>query len=298
MSDNGINHTKVSPSGVGDYAVCPLKLYLDSAYPDERVHDPYVPHKDFGTVCHFVTQYLLGCAPDEEPADETLTSARQCPGVPKTPAAFDARVQKCSQKAVQTLEAVSPLPPGTFWVSEHSTQDKTLLPWRKARRTGLVEGFGGSIDLLRNDRAILWDLKFTGRIPEEIKTTYLWQLGSYHICSDVPKTGILWVSRDGNHSAHLCIDWTDPKLALLKDRIRRFVEFTAHKNFPSLAWPVKGEACTFCQHKGSDRCPVWHVPPIENDSYRQLETSLRGSNDLDDLLRHAQPALDKLPDLL
>ena len=272
----------ISPSGVGDYAVCPYKLVLDSDFPDPVEFDMYEPHKDFGTVCHYTTQYLLGCAPDKAPTEEQLISARQCPGVPKTPSNFDARVLKCSNLAIETLNQVSPLPAGMHWISEHHTTIPTLLPWRLGRNTGEVEGYGGSIDIMRSDRGILWDFKFVGRLPEAIKTVYLWQLASYYLCSKVRKTGILWTTRDGNHPAHLLIDWeSSPELQEFAGRVHRFIEFTGHKKFRSIAWPVKGESCFFCKHKGV-RCPLYKIPAIVDDSFKGLFST--EENDLDRLI--------------
>lgn len=280
--DNGINHTHVSPSGVGDYAVCPYKLVLDSQHPGVNQNDPYVPHKDFGTVCHYTTQYMLGCAPAKAPTEAEINSARSCPGVPKTPANFNDRVTQCSSKAIEVLNRISPLPAGTTWVSEHHTTIPTLLPWRLGRNSGKVEGFGGSIDLLRSDREILWDLKFVGRLPDDIKTAYLWQLATYHLSSKVPQTGILWTTRDSKNACHLLIDWR--KSAALQDylaRVYKFIEFTSLKKFTGLAWPVKGEACAFCKHKGV-RCPLYDLPKIVDDSYTAVLSTER--TELDDLL--------------
>lgn len=265
-----VNLGKVSPSIVGAFAACPLRLVYLTDYPEEseaRMRE-MAPVMDFGTVCHYMAQYCLGCAPPDEPTPEQVESARRCNGVPSTLDAFTRRVNKCAENAVKVLNQLSPLPPGVVWVSEHKAHDKSLLPTRTSRHGTQYKGFGGSIDIMRSDREILWDFKFVGRIPTEIKNEYLWQLGGYHIVSGVPKTGILWQGRDGTSVAHLLLDWREPHLQEIRQYILNFLAFVDLAHFRRYAWPVKGDSCGFCDYK--HRCPLWRVPAPSDASISSL----------------------------
>lgn len=254
-----IKLSNISASIVGAYAACPLRLVFDSEFgkPFESS-----PEADFGTVCHYFTQYNLGCAPEKEPNDETIANAKRVGYVTKPESVFMDAVMACANKAIATLPE---LPAGVTWVSEFKANDKTLLPDRVSR-DGKHTGFGGDIDLLRSDRASLWDLKFVGRQPESVKVEYLWQLGSYHLASKVPITGILFVTRDAKWAGKLEIDWTKEPWPKMIQYMRGFIEWTGHANFEKHAYPIEGDHCGFCAHK--HRCPAKQVPAIKNFNTR------------------------------
>jgi hypothetical protein len=274
----------VSPSSVGEYAICPYRLVCDATNPKVR-DDKYRPEADFGTVCHYLTQRKLGCAPPDPPKDETIEWAKKVREAPKTAAAFEEHCWRCADMAAQVLDGASPLPVGLHWVSEVKAYDKDLLPSRKGRK-GETKGFGGSIDLLRSDGDILWDLKFVGlhKVPTPemargafvpgkgksighggLKMEYLYQLASYRIAKRAKKTGIIWTSRCARGSAWALIDWELPRSQLLERQVRRFIDFTGYANFASLAWPVRGDNCDYCQHKGT--CPAWVVEGANDGAY-------------------------------
>jgi hypothetical protein len=249
-----IDLSKISASIVGAYAACPLRLVFDSKYgkPFESS-----PEADFGTVCHYFTQYMLGVAPDKEPSEETIANAKRVGFVNKPAEAFDNAVMACAKKAIEKLPK---LKDGVTWVTEMKVHDKTLLPERVTRK-GEKLGFGGDVDLLASDRSELWDLKFVGRAPDSVKVEYLWQKGSYHLASGVPITGILFVTRDAKWSGLVKIDWTKPPWPEMVGYMRGAIEWMGHANFERHAYPVEGDHCGFCSHK--NRCPVKQVPMIQ-----------------------------------
>jgi hypothetical protein len=252
-----INLSEVSPSSVGDYMVCPWKLVADTDFPEEE-DNTYRPHRDFGTVCHWHGQVEAGAPPDpaELYTDEQVSWAKKCPGVPSTDSFFWKRVEKVAKFMASTLHQISPLTPGTEWVAEYNKYDKNILPDRVSRSG--KKGFGGKIDLLRSDRAIMWDYKVTGRLPDKAKVVYIVQCLSYHVVTEVPITGILWVNREGTQAAYLKIDWTTELGQLYKKMFMGFLRFIQYENFRDLAWCVPGEACFFCDHKR--RCPAKAIP--------------------------------------
>jgi len=249
-----INLSLLSPSSIGDYAACSQRLVFDSQY-----GKPFgsSPHADFGTVCHYWTQYILGTDPKDEPSDQTIASARTLPEFTgKSEEKFTNAVAACAKKAKDSLPG---LPQGITWVAEAKTYDRSLLPTRIGRK-GEVSGFGGNIDLLRSDRTELWDLKFVGRPPDKVRMAYVWQLGSYHILSKVPITGILFTTRDARWSGTLKIDWRTPLMASMARNIDGFIRACELVNFEKHAYPVAGDHCYFCEHK--HRCPAQQLPAL------------------------------------
>lgn len=290
-----IDLKKVRPSKLGDAAVCPLQLLYDSEYPVEE-DDTYKPQREFGTVCHWHAQAGQGVPPKEKYTQEDLDWAMMCPRVPKrTKKEFFARVEKCAAQANDVINRLTPLEPGEQWISEYLANDPRILPARVDSDGN--KGFKGSVDLLRNNREMLWDYKFVGRLPDKIKTAYLWQLASYHILTGCKKTGIVWTTRCGKNSAYLIIDWTEEPMQRLADHVRRFLKFVDHPLFAEVAWPVRGEACTFCDHKL--RCPAQNVPGIVDCSVSEKMYSSTGdTSKLDALLDIASSQLPAGANLL
>lgn len=269
-----INFTLVSPSKVGIYASCPMRLVWDSQSPPSFTGSKWA---DFGTVCHWITMEKLGCAPQDVPTDEQLASARTLENSPNDDI-YDKRIERCTDLALKALETeLGKLPTGVRWVSEIPLHDASLLPDRTSRprknndgtiTPGNKVGFGGSADLMKSDRSVIVDLKFVSKPVVKLKIEYLWQLGCYAMLSGIKKTFILWVKTDGKDYFHLTIDWTLPHFAELLLRIRKFVERTGHSNFAAHAYPIEGEHCEYCERNpgsrnyqdGLSKCPLKHVP--------------------------------------
>ncbi len=261
-----VNLSLISPSNIGNHASCTLKPVLDTDFPEKaRTTNPQA---DFGTIGHYYTQYLLGCAPTKEPTQTQIDNARRCKEVKhcRTEADFSDHVIKCAKKAMSILPQ---LKPGVKWVSEVKCYNNQFLKDR-INRAGDKVGFGGDIDLLASDASELWDLKFKGEIEDEISTEYLWQLASYHLIKKVPVTGIALVTRDAKVSGIARIDWRDPGMPELLERIVGFTEFLDNSSFRKYAWPIRGPQCKFCRHKPPDywnpdntsKCPLFKVPSI------------------------------------
>jgi len=288
MMDKPIDLTQISPSCVGDYAVCLLQLVFDTDFPDSEQDDRYAPHRDFGTICHYHAQEDFGAAPDKMYTIAEREKAREHPKVPTRLNLFEERVKKVVTQANSVIRKLSPLEPGEKWIAEHSAYSEELMPNRVGRKGGV--GFGGSVDLLHPRRTILWDYKFSSSLPDSIKPTYLWQLCSYHLATGVPKTGILWTEVSGKASAYLIIDWSQPKMAQLAKYIHGGLKLMQLPNFREYAYPIKGAACFFCPHKR--RCPLQAVPGIV-DSSHLLEA--KKINPLDDLIQiNAGPPVSDL----
>lgn len=252
-----VNLTNISPSSVGAYAACSMKLVFDSTFGRPFESSMYA---DFGTVCHFFTQFKLGLNPRKEPGDDVLQSARRLPEfLGQTEDVFFNAVDACAERAIAALP---PLPKDIFWIAEYEAADKSLLPTRLSRSSGQVKGFGGDIDLLRSDRVKLIDLKFVSKIPTKCKVEYLWQMGSYHLVTGVPQTMLLFVTRDAKYSAHISMDWSFPKMAELAQSMRRAIGRMGHDDFEKYAAPVEGDQCGFCDHKA--RCPVMALPTVNH----------------------------------
>jgi len=273
-----INLTLVSPSKVGIYASCPIRLVWDSAAPRSFTGSKWA---DFGTVCHWITMDKLGCAPHDVPTEKQLASARELEPS-KNDEIYNARLERCTDLAVKALKTeyeklFGPMPDNVCWVSEIPVHDPTLLPTRTSRpkenndgtiTPGKVVGFGGSMDLMSSNRLIVVDLKFVSKPVTKLKIEYLWQLGSYAMLSGIMKTMILWLSTDGKNYYYLVIDWSLPHFRMLLDKIRKFVERTGHANFAAHAIPNEGEHCEYCESNPGSRnystsapvCPLKHVP--------------------------------------
>ncbi len=253
MTDINLRH--VSPSGTGDYAGCPAKLLYDSEV-TEKAESEWPGRAEFGTISHWHTFKLLGSGHlVPKPDDATYAAAMSMKSLPQTRAALDEHSERCAGQAVAAINMVSPLPPGVMWLVEQLTSDPQLLPNRVGRHG--ERGYGGSIDLVSSDNEWLWDLKFTNPdyMPAKgslLSTKYLWQLASYTKLRKVKKSGLVYVGRDGKKKPVVTvIDWTSPAGRQLQDQVTRFVTFTGYANFASLAWEVRGDQCTFCQHKKS-----------------------------------------------
>lgn len=276
----------MSPSGIGDYATCPMKAVFDADYP--KIEKPeWQCYSNFGKVCHWTAQYMMGAVPKEDrPEQAVWDSAQTTPDVPNTTNNFLARVELCASVANEVVRNATPLPPGVTWKGEVKAYNREMLPKRVGRK-GDVCGFGGSIDLAASDKSVLWDYKFVGakKVPGEtdinpkfrpdagmigagnagIKNTYVWQCGSYHILTKIPKTNIAWVGRDGKARSFISINWDHARGASFATRIEGFLKFVDTPYFRDVAWPVRGETCDNCSHK--DRCPAWSFEAAKNPGF-------------------------------
>lgn len=251
---NQINLTLVSPSAVGDYAACSMKLLYDSIH--GKPFDAGPP-ANFGTVCHFVATSKLGLKA-KEPEEFIIRSAMTLPEFSgRAESVFYDAVNACADKAISELP---PLIPGTYWIAEHKAFDKNLLPTRVGRNSKEITGFGGEIDLFRSDREMLVDFKFVGKMPTKVKTAYTWQLGSYSLVTKIPKTAIIFVSRDAKYSSKLMIDWRAPEFVEFNNQQRRVIEQMGHVNYAQYAHPVEGDQCDFCSHR--TRCVLKKMPSM------------------------------------
>lgn len=292
--------TACSPSNIGDYAGCPMKLVLDAQTP--KVDKPFLaPYSSFGTVAHWLTQSILiqrGIAVAtnlKAPDARTLALARECKGVPGAyESQFIKWMEMVATKAADILQVISPLAPGTHWIAEKGSYNASIMPTRLGRK-GNLSGFGGSIDVLRSDRDVLWDFKFVGtdkvptpptsrstKVDAGITNQYLWQLAGYHLSEGVPRTGLLWTSRDAESVSYLLVDWTDPRAAALAASVRGFLNFVSYKDFHKMAWPVRGPVCQYCDHAGPyGKCPAYCVIGAQDPSSMQARAGLASLMDLD-----------------
>jgi hypothetical protein len=226
----------------------------------------------------------LGCAPQEEPTTAQKASARLLEDSPND-SVFEARVVRCVDLTERALlEVLGPLAPNERWISEVPVHDTSLLPLRRARdrrnddgsiTPGKTVGFGGSMDLKVSSNVILVDLKYVSKPVMALKVEYLWQLGAYSMLSGIDTTMILWIKTDGKQYWYLIIDWTEPHYAMLRDKIRKFVERTSHANFAAHAYPIEGPHCEYCHKNPANhfgyvergmRCPLKHIPsPISGN---------------------------------
>lgn len=247
-----IDLSNISPSSVGAYAACPAKLVFDSKFGRAFTSSP---NADFGTVCHYQSQLKLGLKVDKEPTPEQVANAMRLPefmGRPDT--VFVEAVNKCAEKAISYLP---PLPDGSFWIPEHKVYDKNMLPARKDR-SGKEVVYGGSIDVLRSDRTLLADFKFTSKIPASVKGEYLWQMVSYHLVSGVPKTQLIFVTRDAKNACTVTLDFTLPLWKEFASQARISINRMGHADYERYAHPVEGSQCDWCDHKR--RCPLKQLP--------------------------------------
>lgn len=294
----------MSPSGVGDYAACPLKAVFDAEYP--RIEKPqFKCYSDFGKICHWQAQYMIGGATlKDKPPQVEWDSARQTPDVPSTPANFIARVEQCATLANTVVKDATPLPAGVTWRAELKAYSKQYLPARIGRK-GDNCGFGGSIDLAASDNSVLWDYKFVGakKVPQEsdisprfrpdtgfqnvgnagVKNTYVWQCGSYHVLTGIPQTNIVWVGRDGKSKSFVGMNWASDRGKAFATTIRSFLTFVDTPLFRQVAWPVRDNHCDDCSHK--DRCPAWMISGAKSPDYQRaisnfdaLESLLKETN--------------------
>lgn len=272
-----INLTKVSPSSVGDYAGCPLKLVYDSE--EDGFDGQWQAQKDFGTVVHYHTMLMAGAGAQlKRPESSTYASAMACPNVPHTQVNFETRVQECAVAVLGVINTVTPLKAPVQWLAEVPANDPTILPTRKNRK-GVVTGFGGSLDLLASDNSVLWDLKVTNAKPEYfpqpgsiLKMSYLWQLMSYAVVRKVPKTGLVYVGRDGESVSYTLINWETEKGQELIRRMKGFLRFVDYAHFADLAWPIPGDGCGFCKHKV--RCPAYGMGELCAKPFAPSPTTL------------------------
>jgi hypothetical protein len=124
----------MSPSGVGDYAACPLKAVFDAEYP--RIEKPqFKCYSDFGKICHWQAQYMIGGATlKDKPPQAEWDSARQTPDVPSTPANFVARVEQCATLANTVVKDATPLPAGVSWRAKGFSARRVAAPvWCRRR---------------------------------------------------------------------------------------------------------------------------------------------------------------------
>lgn len=250
MASPTVNLKCVSPSGVGPYAACTQRLVWDTDFPPPRESNPYA---DFGTIGHFVTMTKAGLnPPPPKHLDNILLSAQ---ALYSTEARFEKALDACTDKALAKTPA---LPAGVQWACEVRKYDPKILSERVSRKG--YQGYGGVVDMLASDRSQFGDYKFVGRIPEKVKVDYLWQLASYSIVTGITKSWILWVTRDGRYSAKMDVDWSEPKMAFLRERVKAFLNFVSTSYFRGWAYPVAGDHCDWCGHK--QRCPSYSPPPI------------------------------------
>lgn len=287
-----LDHIKLianmSPSGIGDYAACPLKAVYDADYP--RVFKPqFECYSNFGKICHWQSQYMIGGATlADKPKQKEWDSARETPDVPSTPANFLARVEQCATLACDVVKDATPLPAGATWQAELKAYSKKWLPSRIGRK-GDNCGFGGSIDLVASTRSVLWDFKFVGakKVPQEsdinpkfrpdagfqnvgnagIKNTYVWQCGSYHLLTGIEQTNIVWIGRDGKTKAYVGMNWASERGKAFAKSIEGFLELVDMPLFRKIAWPVRASHCDDCSHK--DRCVAWLVSSAKSPDYKR-----------------------------
>lgn len=261
----------LSPSQVGRFALCPQRLIAEVLHPEWET--PSGPAADYGTVCHYETQKILGVPPDKAPTPEQIANAHGIKLLRNRQERFKEFVAKASATAARALPAP---PPGVTWMSEVRCLNPAFLPLRVGRKGDV--GFGGSMDLVYSDRSWLFDLKFPGELPTEAKLEYVWQLGCYHAVSGIQKTSLVFVPPDGSEAAMFTIDWGLPAMRELASSMQGFIHFAGHPDFWKYAWFMPGEACTWCERNpkkwnrkpGAEICPM-HMLPNLVDVTRQPE---------------------------
>jgi len=273
-----VNLKYVSPSSVGSYAACPGRLVLDTDFPPPYESSGYA---DFGTLAHYLTMFKLGLNP-VAPKDqaELEASARS---LYKTDNALFTALDRATDRAVaETPKLTVPV----LWVCEREVYQEKLLPERVSRSG--QQGFGGYVDIMASDRSQLWDYKFVSRAPEKAKLVYLWQIAAYHLLTDVPKCGLLFVTRDGRNSRKLLLDFREERWALFAKSVSSFIRYTGHADFRRNAWFVAGAHCDdgFCSHRGTPRCPVYNEPTLSDADLERISPS----GDISRLLELTAPA--------
>lgn len=270
-STRPINLSLISPSSVGKYMACSMRLVYDS-----MCGRPFSSNKwaDFGTVCHWETQTLMGCGPLEKPSAEIYANAAK---------GFDSMAAMIEQSKINAKVACSLVPKapaGRRWLAEVPTNDKTLLSER-VNRKGEKKGFGGSIDLLLDDNSILIDFKFKGKPPEYLSHEYLWQMLSYHILRKARRTIIIYVGRYGEWKRIADLSWDNPLMAEFAANGRAAIEHMGHANYALHAYPNRGPHCDegYCDHK--TRCGPYALPP-PFDTYTMMFGAISGGASIDE----------------
>lgn len=250
MTTPTVNLSCFSPSGAGDYAACTQRLVWDTDFPTPYTSSPY---GDFGTIAHFIVMTKAGLnPPPPKDLDNLMMSAQS---LYSSEAKFEKALDASTDKA---LAKTPSLPDGVRWACEVRKHDPKLLPERLSRKG--LKGYGGIVDMLASDRSQFGDYKFVGRIPEKVKVSYLWQLASYSIVTGIMKSWILWTTRDGRYTAKMDVDWSEPKMAFLRERVKAFIGFVGTSYFRNWAYPIAGDHCDWCDHKS--RCAAYSPPPI------------------------------------
>lgn len=246
-----ININLVSPSSVGDYAGCPMKLVLDTDYTPPREPNPWA---DFGTLCHFDSMYQMGLNPPPiKDFDLVAASAATLYGNNED------RLAKAIEAAVKrAIAGVPKLATGVRWVCEVRKHDERILPERTSRSG--ERGYGGVIDLLASDKSILVDFKFVGKPPDKVKIAYLWQMASYHIVTGVPKCMLLFTTRDAKIQTTCTLDFSLPLWRAFAERVSCAINAMGHADFRRNAYFNEGDQCGFCQQK--KRCPLQSKPSM------------------------------------
>lgn len=249
-----INLSLISPSSVGQYAACSMRLVWDSQFGKPRKASPAA---DFGTVCHWLAMTELGCGPLDPPSDAIIKGAAE---------RFEGDIERMHEQAMTCARfANTKLPalaPGTKWVAELNVHDPSLLPERVNRR-GEKKGYGGSIDLLMSDNSHVVDYKFVGELPHHVKIEYVWQMGSYSFLKNVPLTTILFTTRDAKHSTKITIDWRIPRFAAYRDQMRTFIHRCGLADFERYAFCMAGDHCDWCDHKARCAAHTGAMPVLE-----------------------------------
>lgn len=260
----------VSPSSVGNYAACPMRLVWDSEMEAGFRGSGYA---DFGTLAHYLTMYKMGLnPPPPDHPDELEDRARS---IYRSPGDFERDLDASTTRATK---AIPTLPGGLTWVCERRVHNPKILPERTSRQGD--KGFGGLIDILASDRSRMWDFKFVSRPPEKVKTVYLWQMASYHLCSGVPVCGLLFVTRDGRQVRHCRLDFRLKPAQEFAGFVSQFINSTGHADFKRNAYCMAGAHCEdFCEHRG--RCYAYNIPPLEDSG---IDDAVPSGSNMDRLL--------------
>ena len=248
----------VSPSSIGKYAICTDRLRRDTLYPQPR--RPSGPPADFGTVCHYYSMQALGALGIENVESPKVKAEGRIwkNALKLKPFDFaddDEMIKHAKKCATVANSRVPILPEGVRWRCEVSKYDDALLPKRVGRKG--QKGFGGDVDLLSENNAIIIDYKFVGKLPERVKAEYLWQMASYSILRDVNETIVIHVQRETLQTASFSFKWKETKKwSVFRDQVRKFIERLGHANFMDYCYPVfEADNCEYCEHK--DDCPAF-----------------------------------------
>lgn len=284
-----VNINLISPSCVGDYAGCPMKLVNDTDYPPPRDPNPWA---DFGTLAHFDAMYMMGLNPPPVKDFELIVSSAASLYGHKDEK-LSAAVEAAAKRAIA---AVPKLPTGVRWVCEVRKHDETLLPERVSRSG--ERGYGGVVDLFASDKSILVDFKFVGKPPDKVKLAYLWQMASYHLVTGVPKCMLLFTTRDSKIVCTCTLDFSLPLWANFAQRVRCAISAMGHADFRRNAFFNEGDQCGFCQQK--TRCPLMAKPsivenmncavPTKTDDFM---TSMLAISEAEKLMATSKPAAAK-----